>query len=484
MDQLETALQEDEDASPEFKWKTSILFNELKRLLESESSSRRTRVVDDHRRTQVPLFKSPRPGKVASKKQASKAQSSEKIFHCTSPCCQYASSLAMDWRRHEETHWPQKRYMCLECANSPKDPEMLQCSYCTTRIYTLERYNVHYLHCESAKKNARTFSRKDKLSEHLQKDHLAPPNSALLQAAKWLFDIDSGWPRHCGFCYVQFTNWDERAKHLIEDHFKQGVDIRTWQTLNPFEALPPQNTSVLPDLEAMGFEPVHLSRAITVKKPFEVELRDYYGKRSDEIALEVQELLDQTISLHNTFAGNTVAGARLDERSRLVQERFENLHQYLKEYGEWMQKQLRRHCEGLLGGYIDDTASLGQHSVEEKVQETRTYEDDQRAKEIVEDYLEALKEEEKQMRKEVQRLQEEIIYRMQCATQRARTRERMVRTDRERKALTSKMEGLCKREREEEFRSMVDARKARENSGLDVVDSLSSKMAGMTCSIM
>ncbi|CZR61405.1 uncharacterized protein PAC_11301 [Phialocephala subalpina] len=235
IDQLEVALHGDENTSAEFKFKTSVLFNELKKLIEAESSSQRLSAVVDTRPAEVPvLTPSCHRRRGLPKRKVSKNQSSEKIFQCTWPACQYASSSAMDWKRHEETHWPQKRYMCLECAATP-ELDLSQCPYCLyaypSRIQ--EALNNHLLQCESAKRNGRTFARKDKLSEHLQKDHASLPGLAMSRAATWTFEIDSGWTRNCGFCGILLDTWDERARHLVEYHFKQGADLRSWQPVFP-----------------------------------------------------------------------------------------------------------------------------------------------------------------------------------------------------------------------------------------------------------
>ncbi|KAF8850276.1 hypothetical protein BDZ45DRAFT_196697 [Acephala macrosclerotiorum] len=236
IDQLEVALHGDENSSAEFKFKSSILFNELKRLIEDEASSQRLSSVSDARPVKAPPTTTPschrKRGKLP-KRNTSKTQSSGKIFHCTWPACQYASSSAMDWKRHEETHWPQKRYMCLECTSSA--PDSSKCPYCLYfyPLHTQSDPSEHLLHCESAKRNGRTFARKDKLSEHLQKDHSIPPSSAMSRAANCVFGIDSGWTRQCGFCGILLDTWDERARHLAEDHFKQGADLGTWQPVFP-----------------------------------------------------------------------------------------------------------------------------------------------------------------------------------------------------------------------------------------------------------
>ncbi|KAE8454350.1 hypothetical protein EG329_005275 [Mollisiaceae sp. DMI_Dod_QoI] len=230
--QLEVMFQDDENSSAEFKWKTSILFHELRRLVDSELSSQRLCTTNEIHESQTSPSTIVRNQKRTGKKKHSKLEAPKKIFHCTSSPCRYASSSSMDWKRHEETHWPQKRYLCLDCPVSVQDsdfPDALKCFFCLHLLLNEHDIHEHILQYESARRNGRTFARKDKLSDHLQKDHLVPPSSAMLLAATWAYEIDGGWPRLCGFCRDWFNEWEERAKHLIEDHFKQGADMSMWQ---------------------------------------------------------------------------------------------------------------------------------------------------------------------------------------------------------------------------------------------------------------
>ncbi|KUJ19265.1 uncharacterized protein LY89DRAFT_487623 [Mollisia scopiformis] len=231
INQLEAVIADDIKSSAEFKWKTSILFQELKRLIDREHTC-----ADTHtHQTKMPITNPPH--RRTFKKHGDKAITPDKVFHCTASPCRYSSASAPDWKRHEETHWPQGRYMCLECPVSlpaPDFPDAMQCVYCSTLSLSLEDLRLHLLNsCDSAKDRARTFNRKDKLSGHLQKDHLVTPASALMRAEKWKFEVSSNWPRYCGFCPISFRGWNERSKHLVEEHFKKGCHMGMWQPLIP-----------------------------------------------------------------------------------------------------------------------------------------------------------------------------------------------------------------------------------------------------------
>lgn len=236
--QLEAIIQEDEKSSTKFRWKTSILINELKRLIDSEHSYRLVSTKISSNRT----IHSRHSAKKLSQKHTTKqkdvtVEPLRKIFHCTAIPCRYESASAVEWKRHEETHWPQRRYMCMECPVSTLDsdfPGALRCLLCSALSLCLNEAHTHLLNfCKLAKENARTFARKDKLSSHLQKDHLVPPRTAMVRAEKCAHEIES--------------EWDERSNHLIDDHFKKGGDMSLWQHF-------PAQTSHFPDIRTSFFK--------------------------------------------------------------------------------------------------------------------------------------------------------------------------------------------------------------------------------------
>lgn len=159
--QLEFMIQNDTKASTEFKWKASILFHELKRLIDSEHSSRLLCFTSDNRalRTIRPITKLSRMR--ATKQNGEKVDSSKTTFYCTVSPCRYVTTSVPDWKRHEETHWPQSRYMCLKCPVSTLDPvfsDALQCFFCSVFCLDIEELQVHLLmSCESGKENGRTL---------------------------------------------------------------------------------------------------------------------------------------------------------------------------------------------------------------------------------------------------------------------------------------------------------------------------------------
>jgi hypothetical protein len=157
-----------------------------------------------------------------------------RLYQCTYPTCKSSFATKTDWKRHEETvHWLQQKYMCLECDTSAIDSSgMIECLYCSGSAEDLGDIQTHNLECDPARKLGRTFTRKDKFRDHLRLDHGISLDST---TSTWVFDIESQWPRQCGFCGYIVDIWAQRANH-IEDHFKKGYRISSWKL--PFPRQP------------------------------------------------------------------------------------------------------------------------------------------------------------------------------------------------------------------------------------------------------
>ena len=154
------------------------------------------------------------------------------LYHCTGKDCAYSTHIFADIKRHEETdkHWPQQRFMCLECPAVPAPLDMngnSVCEFCSVPFSMLGgNVRAHYLQCASAKQDGTTFGRKHHLVEHLRKAHPMVKQTQI--AATWKYAIHSKWPRQCGFCGIMFKTWDERMMHLA-DHFQKGSDMSSWK---------------------------------------------------------------------------------------------------------------------------------------------------------------------------------------------------------------------------------------------------------------
>jgi hypothetical protein len=150
------------------------------------------------------------------------------LFHCTFDACNFSTHSSSDWKRHEEgeKHWPQKRFMCLECPTAQTDLQgNLICEFCLVHFFNLgANARAHYLQCVSAKENNRTFARQDHLIQHLRKEHRQVNISQVASAGE--FGVISLWPRQCGFCGRFFESWSHRMEH-IGQHYREGETIST-----------------------------------------------------------------------------------------------------------------------------------------------------------------------------------------------------------------------------------------------------------------
>ena len=172
--------------------------------------------------------------------ETSQAQvSNPTIYHCTVPVegklCKFSATCERDWVRHEESdkHWPQKRYMCINCIDLIEDDEGNSlCAFCLQRLPLMRSNKMHYLQCQKAQKSKNyvfNAARKDHFRNHLKKHGIM---NITPEASTWTFSVESDWDRQCGFCPQTFTTWDER-KHHVAKHFQQGMDISSWKPPSP-----------------------------------------------------------------------------------------------------------------------------------------------------------------------------------------------------------------------------------------------------------
>jgi len=156
-------------------------------------------------------------------------------YHCTfistkGKLCNRVAKCKGDWIKHEESemHWPQKKYMCMLCIDLLEDEDRSSlCSFCFEHLPATGSNKGHYLECAKARRGKHCFAaaRKDHFRNHLR-NHDMPDIDA--EAATWVFNVESDWPRDCGFCTTRFTSWNERAHH-VASHFQQGMHISSWK---------------------------------------------------------------------------------------------------------------------------------------------------------------------------------------------------------------------------------------------------------------
>lgn len=185
------------------------------------------------------------------------ASSKEKIYQCT--WCGDAFARKSDWKRHEQsTHLPQEEWVCMPSYPICSDEEGLAvCEFCGVRFEKKDDFNdgmvsevstyssffvperntlvldLHlqehhkYQSCFSKPASERTFTRKDKLQQHLVQVHGLQAMSKFI-VAKWKFQVNQNLRFTCGFCGSCLDSWDERAHH-VASHFENGKDLSSWQ---------------------------------------------------------------------------------------------------------------------------------------------------------------------------------------------------------------------------------------------------------------
>lgn len=145
------------------------------------------------------------------------------IYFCTRPDCDYATHSKIDWKRHEEgdKHWPQERYLCFHCPLPLPTTDFLgnlSCQFCHIPLPPGVDSRTHFLQCDIARENIKSFGRDDHFSKHLREKHSMNTRDRAQAVASWKYIIHSNWPRQCDFCEVRFQAWEERMQHLAE-HF-------------------------------------------------------------------------------------------------------------------------------------------------------------------------------------------------------------------------------------------------------------------------
>jgi hypothetical protein len=155
-------------------------------------------------------------------------------FQCTF-CSESISSKS--WKRHEETtHIPRQRWTCMAEGWHPTTNcngiLSHKCVFCG-EIEPPEDH-IHSCHrisdCLNRPARDRVYSRKDQLSQHLDKFHGVSKLSREV-IEKWGSQeagayINQSWT--CGFCGDFLENWNKRAAHIAR-HFREGMRMSSWR---------------------------------------------------------------------------------------------------------------------------------------------------------------------------------------------------------------------------------------------------------------
>jgi serine/threonine protein kinase len=138
-------------------------------------------------------------------------------YQCTfirrdkSYCLQLSKDYG-DWKRHEETHYPQKRWVCLIQGSN----EDISCYECSGRIDLADEPTTHMACLTRPARQGHYFPRRDKLLAHVRSEHKCEAS-----IGTWHQNISGNWKRQCGFCGDMFSEWEERCRH-VGPHFQDG----------------------------------------------------------------------------------------------------------------------------------------------------------------------------------------------------------------------------------------------------------------------
>jgi serine/threonine protein kinase len=151
----------------------------------------------------------------------------QKPYQCTRidsnvQYCLREFNNSTDWKRHEETHWPQRQWECLIQGSDPT----VSCHICSNNIDLLghQLVNDHAGCVGRTFRKGHSFPRKDKLMLHVKTCH-----GWVANVDNWYQDVTSDWKRQCGFCGSMFLTWEARCEH-VGQHFLEGKRMkRDWK---------------------------------------------------------------------------------------------------------------------------------------------------------------------------------------------------------------------------------------------------------------
>ncbi|KAF2495543.1 hypothetical protein BU16DRAFT_561826 [Lophium mytilinum] len=150
-----------------------------------------------------------------------------KIYQCS--FCTSDFLQKYDWRRHEESvHFPQKEWICMPDGPAYDDADgIARCVLCNEALRLPSHFETH--NCATCLTNPRadrTFTRKDKLLQHIVQVHKVAQfdNDKKLN---WCRPIQHKITITCGICGIHPATWAERADHLAT-HFAEGHGMQFW----------------------------------------------------------------------------------------------------------------------------------------------------------------------------------------------------------------------------------------------------------------
>ncbi|KAJ5112587.1 hypothetical protein N7532_000632 [Penicillium argentinense] len=176
--------------------------------------------------TPIPSMRSRRHRRKTQKSKLAdqRALSQKRTYQCT--FCAETFRSKYDWQRHEKAlHLSVDHWSCAPEGGIIQIQGTRICVFCLAENVDDDHLKVHnYLFCREKDPQARQFSRKDHLRQHLRLVHGVSCHPSM---DRWRYTM-SAIKSRCGFCEAEFVTWEERGDHLAE-HFKGGADMNQWK---------------------------------------------------------------------------------------------------------------------------------------------------------------------------------------------------------------------------------------------------------------
>jgi hypothetical protein len=156
--------------------------------------------------------------------------SAQQPYFCTWQDCKETFRHRYEWARHEEAmHYCPYHWVC--CLNDLESGSttLASCFLCEEGAVTCKHVmdHVQFQSCSNKDAASRSFLRKDHLTQHIKRTHLAPHKRAQLRPSDfrkllsaWKIDnpVMSKTALFCGFCGITTESWADRQEH-VAGHF-------------------------------------------------------------------------------------------------------------------------------------------------------------------------------------------------------------------------------------------------------------------------
>lgn len=151
-------------------------------------------------------------------------------YICT--VCNFAFSRKGDWERHEDSkHDPQTYWTCMLGDPAVQTIHGWSCVFCnttkSTRDEIMEHLKQHKINiCTNKPQANRTWTRKDKLKQHLQQVHSLSEGSSHWD--NWHRPASRKGAWGCGFCGACSFTWEGRLIHIAEHYENKSSPTPQW----------------------------------------------------------------------------------------------------------------------------------------------------------------------------------------------------------------------------------------------------------------